>query len=51
MILLLKTFVQDVDMIVIMVKHNEIRERVNLIANKVILDCHNVIDLPGVYHI
>lgn len=47
----LEKFVQDIDLIVIMVKHSEIRERMDLIKNKVILDCQNVIDLPGVYHI
>ena len=36
---------------VVMVKHTEIRENVDKLAGKVILDCHNIIDLPGVYHI
>lgn len=45
------TFLADVDMVVVMVKHTEIRENVNKLAGKVVLDCHNVIDLPGVYHI
>lgn len=47
----LDTFLADVDMVVVMVKHIEIRENVNKLAGKVVLDCHNVIDLPGVYHI
>ena len=47
----LEKFVKDIDLIVIMVKHSEIRERVDLIKNKVVLDCQNVINLPGVYHI
>ena len=47
----LDTFLADVDMVVVMVKHTEIRESVNKLAGKVVLDCHNVIDLPGVYHI
>lgn len=47
----LDTFLADVDMVVVMVKHTEIRENVNKLAGKVVLDCHNVIDLPGVYHI
>lgn len=34
-----------------MVKHNEIRENVDKLASKVVLDCHNVLDLPSVYHI
>ena len=47
----LDAFLADVDMVVIMVKHTEIRENVDKLAGKVVLDCHNVIDLPGVYHI
>ena len=47
----LDTFLADVDMVVVMVKHTEIRENVDKLAGKGVLDCHNVIDLPGVYHI
>ena len=47
----LDAFLADVDMVVVMVKHTEIRENVNKLAGKVVLDCHNVIDLPDVYHI
>ena len=47
----LDAFLADVDMVVVMVKHTEIRENVGKLADKVVLDCHNVIDLPGVYHI
>lgn len=47
----LDKFLNDVDMVVVMVKHNEIRENVSKLAGKVVLDCHNIIDLPGVYHI
>lgn len=47
----LDTFLKDVDMVVIMVKHNEIKENVDKLNGKVILDCHNIIKLPGVYHI
>lgn len=47
----LNTFLHDVDMVVVMVKHTEIRENVAKLADKVVLDCHNIIDLPGVYHI
>lgn len=45
------TFLADVDMVVVMVKHTEIRENVDKLSGKVVLDCHNIIDLPGVYHI
>ena len=47
----LDTFLNDVDMVVIMVKHNEIKENVEKLNGKVVLDCHNIIKLPDVYHI
>ncbi len=47
----LDTFLADVDMVVIMVKHTEIKENMNKLAGKVVLDCHNICDLPGVYHL
>ena len=47
----LDVFLADVDMVVVMVKHTEIRENVDKLVGKVVLDCHNVINLPGVYHI
>ena len=47
----LDAFLADVDMVVVMVKHTEIRENVDKLVGKVVLDCHNIINLPGVYHI
>ena len=47
----LDEFLSDIDMVVIMVKHNEIKDHVEKLKDKVILDCHNIIKLPGVYHI
>lgn len=47
----LDTFLDDIDIIVIMVKHNEIINNVEKLKNKIILDCHNIINLQGVYHI
>ncbi len=47
----LDAFLADVDMVVVMVKHNEIRENQDKLAGKVVLDCQNVIRLDGVYHI
>lgn len=47
----LDTFLNDVDMVVVMVKHNEIKENVEKLKGKVVLDCHNIIHIPGVYHI
>lgn len=47
----LDEFLSSVDMVVIMVKHNEIKDNVKKLKDKVILDCQNIIDLPKVYHI
>lgn len=47
----LDAFLADVNMVVVMVKHNEIREQQDKLAGKVVLDCQNVIKLPNVYHI
>ena len=47
----LDEFLNAVDFVVIMVKHNEIKENMNKLTDKVVLDCHNIINLPDVYHI
>lgn len=47
----LDIFLAAIDFVVIMVKHNEIKENMDKLADKVILDCHNIIHQPGVYHI
>lgn len=47
----LDTFLADVDLVVIMDKHSEIIENMNKLSGKVVLDCHNICRLPGVYHI
>ena len=47
----LDEFLSSVDFVVIMVKHNEIKENMDKIADKVVLDCHNICKLPNVYHI
>ena len=44
-------FLNDVDLVVVMVKHDEIKQNTDKLQNKIVLDCHNVIGLPGVYHI
>ena len=44
-------FLADVDFVVIMVKHSEIRENMDKLKGKIVLDCHNICNLPGVYHI
>ena len=47
----LDAFLNDVDMVVIMVKHQEIIDHMDRLRGKVVLDCHNVCHLEGVYHI
>ncbi len=47
----LNEFLADTDLVVIMVKHNEIKENMDKLSGKIVLDCHNICDLPGVYHI
>ncbi len=47
----LNEFLDTVDLVVIMVKHNEIKENIDKLSNKIVLDCHNIINLPNVYHI
>ncbi|MBM6991883.1 MAG: nucleotide sugar dehydrogenase [Prevotella sp.] len=44
-------FVDDVDMVVIMVKHSHIIDNQDKLKGKVVLDCCNCLSLPGVYHI
>ena len=47
----LDEFLAAVDFVVIMVKHNEIKDNMDKLKGKVVLDCHNISKLPGVYHI
>lgn len=47
----LDEFLAAVDFVVIMVKHNEIKDNMDKLAGKVVLDCHNICPLPGTYHI
>ena len=47
----LNDFLNDIDLVVIMVKHNEIVENMDKLSGKVILDCHNICKLEGTYHI
>lgn len=44
-------FLNDIDMVVIMVKHDHIKQNWDKLKGKVILDCHNICPLEGVYHI
>ena len=47
----LDSFLSDVDVVVIMVKHKEIKDNMDKLKGKIILDCHNICELPGVYHL
>ena len=47
----LDLFLEEVDMVVIMVKHNEIKKNMYKLKDKVIFDCQNICELPNVYHI
>lgn len=44
-------FLDDVDMVVIMVKHDEIKKNIDKLSGKVVLDCHHICNLPGTYHL
>ena len=44
-------FLDEVDMVVIMVKHDHIKQNWDKLKGKVILDCHNICPLDNVYHI
>lgn len=47
----LDSFLAEVDLVVIMVKHDEIREKMDKLTGKLVLDCHNICTMPGVYHL
>ena len=47
----LDEFLAGIDMVVIMVKHDEIKRSWDKFKGKVILDFHNICPLEGVYHI
>lgn len=45
----LQKFLDDVDLVIVMVKHDEIKENMNLLADKVVFDTQNICNLPKVY--
>lgn len=45
----LDSFLNDIDLVVIMVGHNEIRQNMDKLASKVVLDTRKVFDLPKKY--
>ncbi len=44
-------FLSDVDMVVIMVGHSQIKDNIKKLAGKVVFDTRKVCDLPGVYRL
>lgn len=42
-------FLKDIDLVVIMVKHDEIKNNLNMIKDKIILDTQNICDIDGTY--
>ena len=47
----LQTFLDQVDMVVILVGHDEIRQNAEALKGKVVLDCCNLPELAGAYHL
>ncbi len=47
----LDDFLKAIDLVVIMVKHNEIKENLAKLQNKIVLDCHNICHSNNVYHL
>ncbi|MBQ0110500.1 MAG: nucleotide sugar dehydrogenase [Oscillospiraceae bacterium] len=44
-------FLNDSEIVVIMVKHDQIKENMDKLKGKIVLDCCNICDLPDVYHL
>lgn len=47
----LDAFLDAVDLVVIMVSHNQIKENMHKLAGKIVFDTRKVCDLPGVYRL
>lgn len=47
----LDSFLSAIDMVVIMVKHDEIKQNIEKLKGKIILDTHNIVNINNVYHI
>ncbi len=47
----LEEFLDSVDLVVIMVKHDEIKNNIEKLNGKIILDCQNICKIPGTYRI
>ncbi len=44
-------FLEACDMVVIMVKHDQLRQNMDRLRGKTVLDCHNICHLPGTYRL
>ena len=47
----LDMFLNDIDIVVIMVKHNQIKDNMSKLSGKIIIDCQNICELPGTYYL
>ena len=47
----LDDFLKDIDMVVVMVAHDEIKENAEKLKGKIVFDTRNVLCLDGVYHL
>lgn len=47
----LDMFLDEIDLVIIMVKHNEIIDCADKLNNKIVLDCHNVLKGDNVYYL
>ncbi|NMP37312.1 MAG: nucleotide sugar dehydrogenase [Clostridiales bacterium] len=45
------SFLADTDLVVIMVKHDQIKQNMDKLSGKTVIDCQNICTLPGTYHI
>jgi len=46
-----ESFLEAVDMVVIMVGHDEIKQKMNMLSGKVVFDTRKISDLPGVHRL
>ena len=47
----LQDFLENIDLVVVMVGHSEIKENQNLLNDKIVLDTRKVLDLEGIYRL
>ena len=47
----LEAFLNDVDLVVLLVGHDEIKENMNKLEGKVILDTRNICSIDGTYRL